>query len=169
MAAQAGGGFKTLLSMGFAKPCSPGTAARRFKADLEETGRRMRAMEAAKTVSKALQEKPRRRPGRPRKSLTMSNVLGFGTGSGTDNAVAAKGGNIVILDPELASGERGDPIELDGENQDDQPRVEDPALEAGGGGKVGSAGGGDKDGPRQSGAKSDEPPQKKVRRQPYVN
>jgi hypothetical protein len=29
--------------------------------------------------------------------------------------------------------------------------------------------GGDKDGPRQSGAKSDEPPQKKVQRQPYVN
>jgi hypothetical protein len=54
MAAQASGGFKTLLSMGFAKPCSPGTAARRFKADLEETGRRMRAAEAAKVASKAL-------------------------------------------------------------------------------------------------------------------
>jgi hypothetical protein len=169
MAAQAGGGFKTLLSMGFAKPCSPGTAARRFKADIEETGRRMRAAEAAKAASKALQEKPRRRPGRLRKSLTVSNVLGIGAGSGTDNAVAAKGGNIVILDPESASGERGDPIELDGENQDGQPRVEDPTLEAGGGGKDGSAGGGDKDGPRQSGAKSNEPPQKKVWRQPYVN
>jgi len=142
MAAQAGGGFKTLLSMGFAKPCSPGTAARRFKADLEETGKRMRAAEAAKAASKALQEKPRRRPGRPRKSLTVSNVLGFGAGSGTDNAVAAKGGNIVILDLESASGEKGDPIELDGENQDGQPRVEDPTLEAGGGGKDGSAGGG---------------------------
>jgi len=116
MVAQAGGGFKTLLSMGFAKPYSPGTTARRFKADLEETGRRMRAAEAAKAASKALQEKPRKRPGRPRKSLTMSNVLGFGAGSGTDNAVAAKGGNIVILDPESASGEKGDPIELDGEN-----------------------------------------------------
>jgi hypothetical protein len=116
MAAQAGGGFKTLLSMGFAKPCSLGTAARRFKADLEETGRRMRATEAAKAASKALQEKPRRRPGRPRKSLTVNNILGFGVGSGTDNAVAAKGGNIVILDLESASGERGDPIELDGEN-----------------------------------------------------
>jgi hypothetical protein len=69
----------------------------------------------------------------------VSNVLGFGAGSRTDNAVAAKGGNIVILDPESASGERGDPIELDGENQDGQPRVEDPALEAGGGGKNGSA------------------------------
>jgi hypothetical protein len=100
MAAQVGGGFKTLLSMGFAKPCSPGTAARRFKADLEETDRRMRAAEAAKAASKALQEKLRRRPGRPRKSLTVSNILGFGTGSETDNAVAAKGGNIVILDPE---------------------------------------------------------------------
>jgi len=169
MAAQASGGFKTLLSMGFAKPCSPGTAARRFKANLEETSRRMRVAKAAKAASKALQEKPRRRPGRPRKSLTVSNVLGFGAGSGTDNAGAAKGGNIVILDPELASGEKGDPIELDGENQDGQPRVEDPAFEARGGGKNGSAGGGDKDGPRQSGAKSDEPPQKKVRRQPYVN
>jgi hypothetical protein len=158
MADQAGGGFKTLLSMGFAKPCSPGTAACRFKADLEETDRRMRAAEAAKAASKTLQEKPRRRPGRPRKSLIVSNVLGIGAGSGTDNAVAAKGGNIVILDPESASGERGDPIELDEENQDGQPRVEDPALEAGGGGKDGSAGGGDKDGPRQSGAKSDEPP-----------
>ncbi len=142
MAAQVGGGFKTLLSMGFAKPCSPGTAAHRFKVDLEETGRRMHAMEATKAASKALQEKPRRRPGRPRKSLTVSNVLGFGAGSGTDNAVAAKGGNIVILDPESASGERGDPIELDGDNQDGQPRVEDPTLEAGGGGKDGSAGGG---------------------------
>ncbi len=68
--------------------------------------------------------------------------LGIGAGSGTDNVVAAKGGNIIILDPESASGERGDPIELDGENQDGQPRVEDPALEAGGGGKDGSAGGG---------------------------
>jgi hypothetical protein len=75
MAAQAGGGFKTLLSMGFAKPCSPGTAAHRFKADLEETGKRMRAAEAAKATSKALQEKPRRRRGRPRKSLTVSNVV----------------------------------------------------------------------------------------------
>jgi hypothetical protein len=158
MAAQASGGFKTLLSMGFAKPCSPGTAARRFKANLEETGRRMRAAEAAKAASKALQEKPRRRPGRPRKSLTVSKVLGFGAGSGTDNVVAANGGNIVILDPESASGERGDPIELDGENQDGQPRVEDPTLEARGGGKDGSTGGVDKDGPRQSGAKSDEPP-----------
>jgi hypothetical protein len=74
MAAQAGGGFKTLLSMGFAKPCSPGTAARRFKADLEETGRRMRAAEAAKAASKALQEKPRRRPGHPKKSLIVSNT-----------------------------------------------------------------------------------------------
>ncbi len=116
MAAQAGGGFKTFLSMGFAKPCSLGTAARRFKVDLEEADRRMRAAEAAKAASKALQEKPKRRPGCPRKSLTMSNVLGFGAGSETDNAVAAKGGNIVILDPESASGERGDPIELDGEN-----------------------------------------------------
>ncbi|CAM6013192.1 unnamed protein product [Sphagnum balticum] len=167
MAVQAGGGFKTLLSMGFAKPCSPGTAARRFKADLEETGMHMCAAEAAKAASKALQEKSRRRPGCPRKSLIVSNVLGIGAGSGTVNAVAAKGGNIVILDPESASGERGDPIELDGENQDGQPRVEDPALE--GGGKDGSAGRGDKDGLRQSGAKSDEPPQKKVRRQPYVN
>jgi len=102
--------------MGFAKPCSPGTAARRFKVDLEETGRRMCATKAAKAASKALQEKPRRRPGRPRKSLTVSNVLGIGTGSGTDNAVATKGGNIVILDSKSASGERGDPIELDGEN-----------------------------------------------------
>jgi hypothetical protein len=142
MAAQADGGFKTLLSMGFAKTCSPGTAACRFKADLEETGKRMRVAEAAKVASKALQEKPRRRPGHPRKSLTVSNVLGFGVGSGTDNAVAEKGGNIVILDLESANGERGDPIELDGENQDGQPRVEDPALEAGGGGKDGLAGGG---------------------------
>jgi hypothetical protein len=155
--------------MGFAKPCSPGTAARRFKADLEETGRRMRAAKVAKAASKALQEKPRRRPGRPKKSLTVSNALCFGAGSETDNAIAAKGGNIVILDPESVSGERGDPIELDGANQDGQPRVEDPALEAWGGGKDGSAGGGDKDGPPQSGAKSDEPPQKKVRRQSYVN
>jgi hypothetical protein len=139
MAAQAGGGFKTLLSMGFAKPCSPGTAARRFKVDLEETGRRMRAAEAAKATSKALQEKPRRRPRRPRKSLTVSNVLGIRAGSGTENTVVAKGGNIIILDPESASGERGDPIELDRENQDGQPRVEDPALEVGGGGKDGSA------------------------------
>ncbi len=54
MAAQAGRGFKTLLSMEFAKPCSPGTTARRFKANLEETGRRMRAAEAAKAASKAL-------------------------------------------------------------------------------------------------------------------
>jgi hypothetical protein len=54
MATHAGGGFKTLLSMGFAKPCSPGTAARRFKADLEETDRRMRATEATKASSKAL-------------------------------------------------------------------------------------------------------------------
>jgi hypothetical protein len=54
MAAQAGGGFKTLLSMGFAKPCSLGTAARRFKADLEETSRRIRATEAVKAASKAL-------------------------------------------------------------------------------------------------------------------
>ncbi|CAM6018583.1 unnamed protein product [Sphagnum balticum] len=169
MAAQASGGFKTLLFMGFVKPCFPGMAARRFKADLEETGRRMRAAEAAKAASKALQEKPRRRPGRPRKSLTVSNVLGIGASSGIDNVVAAKGGNIVILDPESVSGERGDPIELDGENQDGQPRVEDPVLEAGEGGKDGSAGGGDKDGPRQPGAKSDEPPQKKVQRQPYVN
>jgi hypothetical protein len=119
MAAQAGGGFKTLLSMGFAKPCFPGTATRRFKADLEEIGRRMCAAEAAKAASKALQEKPRRRPGRPKKSLTVNNVLGFGASSGTDNTVATKGGNIVILDPESASGERGDPIELDRENQDD--------------------------------------------------
>jgi hypothetical protein len=141
MAVQAGGGFKTFLSIGFAKPCSPGTAARRFKADLEETGRRMRAAETAKAASKALQEKSKRRPGRPRKSLTVSNVLGFGAGSGTNNAVAAKGGNIVILDPESASGEKGDPIELDGENQDGQPRVEDPALEARGGGKDGLVGG----------------------------
>jgi len=116
MAAQAGGGFKTLLSMGFAKPCSSGMAARKFKADLEETGRHMRAAETAKAASKALQEKPRRRPGRPRKSLTVSNVLGFGASSGTDNAIAAKGGNIVILDPDSASGEKGDPIELDEEN-----------------------------------------------------
>jgi hypothetical protein len=72
----------------------------------------------------------------------VNNVLGFGAGSETDNVVAAKGGNIVILDLESASGERGDPIELDRENQDGQPRVEDPALEAGGGGKDGSAGGG---------------------------
>jgi hypothetical protein len=99
----------------------------------------------------------------------VSNVLGFGAGSETNNVVAAKGGNIVILDPESVSGERGDPIELDGENQDGQPRVEDPALEAGGGGKDGLAWGGDKDGPRQFGAKSNEPPQKKVRQQPYVN
>ncbi|CAK9200353.1 unnamed protein product [Sphagnum troendelagicum] len=141
MAAQAGGGFKTLLSMGFAKPCSPRTAARRFKVDLEEIGRCMRAAEAAKATSKTLQEKPRRRPGCPKKSLTVSNVLGFGAGSETDNVVATKGGNIVILDPESTSGERGDPIELDGENQDGQPRVEDPALEAEGGGKDGSAGG----------------------------
>jgi hypothetical protein len=168
MAAQAGGGFKTLLSMGFAKPSSPGTAANRFKADLEETGRRMRVAEATKVASKALQEKQKRRPGRPRKSLIVNNVLGFGAGSGTDNVVAAKGGNIVILDPESANGERGDPIELDGENQDGQPRVEDPALEVGGGGKDGSARRGDKDGPHQFRAKSDEPPQKKVRWQPYV-
>ncbi|CAM6079025.1 unnamed protein product [Sphagnum tenellum] len=133
MAAQAGGGFKTLLSMGFAKPCSPRTAARRFKVDLEEIGRCMRAAEAAKATSKTLQEKPRRRPGCPRKSLTVSNVLGFGAASETDNVVATKGGNIVILDPESTSGERGDPIELDGENQDGQPRVEDLALEAEGG------------------------------------
>ncbi len=76
----------------------------------------MRAVEAAKAASKTLQEKLRRRPGRPRKSLIVSNVLGFGAGSETDNVVVAKGGNIVILDPESASGERGDPIELDGEN-----------------------------------------------------
>jgi hypothetical protein len=119
MAAQAGGGFKTLLSMGFAKPCSPGTVARKFKADLEETDRCMRAAEAAKAASKALEKKPRRKPGRPRKSLTVSNVLGFGAGSRTDNAVAAKGGNIVILNPDSVSGGRGDPIELDEENQED--------------------------------------------------
>jgi hypothetical protein len=142
MVAQASGGFKTLLFMGFTKPCSPGTTARRFKTDLEETGRRMRAAEAVKIKSKALQEKQRRRPGRPRKNLTVSNALGFGAAFGTDNVVATKGGNIVILDPESASGERGDPIELDGENQDGQPRVEDPALEVGDGGKDGSAGGG---------------------------
>jgi hypothetical protein len=56
MATQAGGGFKTLLSMGFAKPCSPGTAARRFKADLEETSRHMRAAEAAKAASRKNRE-----------------------------------------------------------------------------------------------------------------
>jgi len=56
MAAQASGGFKTLLSMGFAKPCSPGMAARRFKTDLEETGRRMRAAEAAKLCRKNQEE-----------------------------------------------------------------------------------------------------------------
>jgi hypothetical protein len=46
----------------------------------------------------------------------VSNVLGIGAGSGSDNVVVAKGGNIIILDPESTSGERGDPIELDGEN-----------------------------------------------------
>ncbi|CAM6012500.1 unnamed protein product [Sphagnum balticum] len=160
MAAQASGGFKTLLSMGFAKPYSPGTVARRFKVDLEETSRRMRATEAAKATSKALQEKPRRRPGRPRKSLTVSNVLGIGAGSETDNVVATS--LSLILNQRMVR--EVTPLSWTGKIRTVSLGWRIQRLKLGEVVKMAQLGGGDKDGPRQSGAKSDEPPQKKVPR-----
>jgi hypothetical protein len=155
-------GYKTLLGMGFAKPCSPGEANQRLKADLEQIEKQMRAEEEAKAASKALQQATKRPPGRPRKIFTVNQLLGAKTAPNKEAAVTEGSSTVDELQfgMGLRSGRRlsqdgieGCPIQLDAEDKLELG-VEGPNLGAGGKRVT-------------DGAEGDGPPKKKVRR--YVN